>query len=78
MTLIVIQIIKFYRFFISPLLGQNCRFYPSCSAYSLEAVQKHGSLIGILLTLRRLSKCHPFHEGGIDKVPDTLSFKPRK
>jgi putative membrane protein insertion efficiency factor len=66
----LIAIIKFYKYFISPLLGSNCRFYPSCSSYSLEALQRHGFIIGSYLTFKRLLKCHPFHEGGIDPVPE--------
>jgi len=58
-----------YRMFISPLLGPRCRFYPSCSAYALEAVQVHGALRGSWLAARRLSRCHPFHAGGLDPVP---------
>ncbi|MGJ0492928.1 MULTISPECIES: membrane protein insertion efficiency factor YidD [Methylobacter] len=72
MRFILITLIKFYKYFISPLLGNNCRFYPSCSAYALEALQLHGAIIGSYLTLRRLSKCHPFHEGGIDPVPEKI------
>jgi len=72
MRFILITLIKFYKYFISPLLGNNCRFYPSCSAYALDALQIHGAMIGSYLTLRRLSKCHPFHEGGIDPVPEKI------
>ena len=75
MRFMLIAIIKFYKFFISPLLGSNCRFYPSCSSYSLEALQRHGAIIGSYLTLRRLLKCHPFHEGGIDPVPEKFGNK---
>jgi putative membrane protein insertion efficiency factor len=71
----LIAIIKFYKYFISPLLGSNCRFYPSCSSYSLEALQRHGALIGSYLTLKRLLKCHPFHQGGIDPVPEKFGNK---
>lgn len=58
-----------YQRFVSPLLGPRCRFYPSCSAYALEAVQVHGALRGSWLAVRRLSRCHPFHPGGLDPVP---------
>jgi len=71
----LIAIIKFYKFFISPLLGSNCRFYPSCSSYSLEALTRHGAIIGSYLTLKRLLKCHPFHQGGIDPVPEKFGNK---
>ena len=66
---ILVWLLTGYRRFISPLLGPTCRFYPSCSAYALEAVQLHGALRGSWLTARRLSRCHPFHAGGIDPVP---------
>jgi len=71
----LITIIKFYKYFISPLLGSNCRFYPSCSSYSLEALQSHGASIGLYLALKRLLKCHPFHQGGIDPVPEKFGNK---
>src|SRR5215469_6567317 len=61
--------ISAYRKVISPVLGARCRFYPSCSAYALEAIQVHGAGRGTWLAVRRLSKCHPFHPGGIDPVP---------
>jgi conserved hypothetical protein YidD len=54
---------------ISPLLPSTCRFYPSCSAYAVEALEKHGAWRGTKLTLRRLGRCHPFHPGGYDPVP---------
>ncbi|MFM8340780.1 MAG: membrane protein insertion efficiency factor YidD [Methylomonas sp.] len=73
MRVLLIALIKAYKYFISPLLGPRCRFYPSCSSYGLEAIQLHGAAKGSYLTLRRLLKCHPFHEGGIDPVPEKLS-----
>ena len=75
MRFLLIAIIKGYKFFISPLLGSNCRFYPSCSSYSLEALQRHGAIVGSYLTLKRLLKCHPFNEGGIDPVPEKFGNK---
>ena len=65
----VVSLIHLYRLLISPLLGDRCRFYPSCSHYAEEAVLKHGVLKGGWLALKRLGKCHPWHEGGIDPVP---------
>lgn len=61
--------IRAYRALISPLLPRACRFHPSCSAYSLEALERHGAWRGLWLTIRRLSRCHPFHAGGFDPVP---------
>ena len=66
---VLVQAIRGYRGFVSPLLPPSCRFYPSCSAYALEAVQVHGALRGTWLAVRRLSRCHPFHAGGLDPVP---------
>jgi uncharacterized protein len=75
MRFLLIAIIKLYKTFISPVLGDNCRFYPSCSAYSMEAFELHGVPKGLYLTARRLLKCHPFHEGGIDPVPEKFGNK---
>lgn len=66
-----VLIIRAYQLLISPLLGPRCRFYPSCSHYGIEALQTHGLLKGSWLTLKRISRCHPGNEGGIDLVPDT-------
>lgn len=71
-----IAIIRFYQKAISPLTPPSCRFYPTCSHYGVEAIQKHGALKGGFLTVRRISKCHPFHEGGLDPVPD--EWPPKK
>lgn len=71
MRTVAIRFIRFYRYLISPLLGDCCRFYPSCSHYGEEAFARHGVLKGGWLTLKRISKCHPFHPGGIDWVPDS-------
>ncbi len=64
----LILLIKFYQLFISPVLPGNCRFVPTCSEYSKEAIRKYGALKGTLLTIKRISKCHPFHPGGYDPV----------
>ncbi len=61
--------IHFYRKFISPLTPPTCRFYPTCSQYALEAMEVHGAWKGSWLAVKRISKCHPFHPGGIDHVP---------
>lgn len=65
-----ISIIRFYQIVISPLKPPSCRFYPTCSHYGLEAVQRFGALKGGWLTLKRILKCHPFHPGGLDPVPE--------
>ena len=70
MNKILIGVIKLYQKVISPLTPPSCRFYPTCSHYGIEAVEKHGALKGSWLAVRRISKCHPFHEGGFDPVPD--------
>jgi putative membrane protein insertion efficiency factor len=62
-------LIRGYQLAISPLLGPSCRFYPSCSHYAMEAIETHGALRGTWLTIKRISRCHPFHEGGFDPVP---------
>jgi uncharacterized protein len=67
---IFISIIRFYQVVISPIKPPSCRFYPTCSHYGLEAVQRFGALKGGWLTIKRISKCHPFHPGGIDHVPE--------
>ncbi|BDZ64641.1 membrane protein insertion efficiency factor YidD [Agromyces mangrovi Wang et al. 2018] len=66
---ILVLLLRAYRAVISPLYGDVCRYYPSCSAYSLGAVQEHGAVVGSALTIRRLARCHPWAEGGIDDVP---------
>lgn len=67
---IVTAIIRLYQLTISPLIGPRCRFFPSCSEYTLEAVQTHGTLRGAWLGLRRIARCHPWHPGGVDPVPE--------
>ncbi len=65
----LVAFIKFYQIFISALLGPRCRFYPSCSQYTIEAIETHGSFKGLYLATKRIAKCHPLHPGGIDMVP---------
>lgn len=69
MKYIFIGLIKFYRKAISPFKPPSCRFYPTCSEYGLEAFRRFGAIKGGYLTIRRISKCHPFHKGGVDLVP---------
>jgi uncharacterized protein len=65
----LLLLIRCYKLLLSPFVGQHCRFYPSCSTYAQEAIIEHGAIKGSWLAARRLSKCHPWHEGGIDPVP---------
>ena len=68
----LIVLVKAYRLLLSPSLGSACRFEPTCSAYSLTALQLHGAVIGSYLTLHRLGRCHPWCDGGLDPVPISL------
>lgn len=62
-------LLRGYRYVVSPMLGCNCRFYPTCSEYAVAAIYHHGAVKGIWLTCRRLLRCHPWHAGGYDPVP---------
>jgi putative membrane protein insertion efficiency factor len=66
MRTLLISFLRFYQYFISPLLGSNCRFHPTCSSYAMQAISLHGALRGSYLTIKRLLRCHPFHKGDID------------
>lgn len=70
MKKIILLLIKLYQKYISIFLGKNCRFYPTCSAYTYEAIEKFGIIKGIFLGIKRIIKCHPFHSGGYDPVPE--------
>ncbi len=67
---LLLLLIRAYRMVLSPWLGNHCRFYPTCSQYTHEAVSRHGALAGSWLGLRRLLRCHPWHAGGVDPVPE--------
>ena len=73
---LLIWLLKGYRFAISPLYGQVCRFHPTCSAYALEAVTEHGALRGSWLSVRRVGRCHPWNPGGYDPVPPRRPAEP--
>lgn len=65
----LLLLLRAYRLLVSPLLGANCRFYPSCSQYASEAIERHGALHGSWLAVKRVGRCHPWHPGGFDPVP---------
>ena len=76
MKSLLLLLLRAYKLGISPLLGQNCRFYPSCSDYAAEAIREHGAVKGSVLAARRLCKCHPWHPGGLDPVPKKSPGEP--
>ena len=69
MSRLLVFLLRGYQVALSPMMGQNCRFYPSCSNYALEAIRVHGAAKGSWLAAKRLGHCHPWHEGGVDLVP---------
>ena len=75
LTYILIQIIKCYKFLISPLLGQSCRYLPTCSEYSIEALKTYGLFKGLFLSIKRILSCHPWGQGGFDPVKKEMKVK---
>ncbi len=69
MSKILVLLVKAYRYFLSPLLGPSCRFSPTCSEYALQALGKYGALKGLWLSVKRVGRCHPWHDGGYDPLP---------
>lgn len=69
MKRLLLAMVKAYRYAISPMLGSNCRYYPCCSEYAVEAIEKHGAIKGFWLALKRIGRCHPWSAGGFDPVP---------
>ena len=69
MKSLLIGLLRFYQYAISPFLGRRCRYFPSCSEYAVEAVKKHGAIKGGWLGVKRVCRCHPWHPGGYDPVP---------
>ncbi len=69
MKRILVALLRAYQYAVSPLLGRNCRYFPSCSEYAVEAVEKHGAFKGGWLGVKRVCRCHPWHPGGYDPVP---------
>ncbi|NQU65117.1 MAG: membrane protein insertion efficiency factor YidD [SAR324 cluster bacterium] len=68
-------VIWLYQHVVSPFLGPSCIYYPSCSEYAKQALQRHGILWGTYLSVTRIARCHPFHQGGVDEVPESISLK---
>ena len=75
MRRIIIFIIRGYQYLLSPFMAPSCRYTPSCSNYSIEAFQRFGFLRGLVLSVRRIFSCHPWHEGGYDPVPTSFTLK---
>lgn len=69
MKTLLLGLLRLYQYALRPLLGANCRFYPSCSDNAREAIERHGAVRGVWLAARRLGRCHPYHAGGYDPVP---------
>jgi len=69
MRRVAVALVRFYQYAVSPYLPPSCRFYPTCSTYAIEAIERHGFLRGSLLAIRRILRCHPFCAGGYDPVP---------
>ena len=76
-ALALVLLVRAYQLLVSPLLGPRCRFYPSCSAYALDALRVHGALRGTWLAVRRVLRCHPWNPGGVDDVPPAAEHRPR-
>ena len=70
MTRLLISLLRAYQYLLSPFLGQHCRFTPTCSQYAIDALREHGPWRGSLLAARRVLRCHPWHPGGLDPVPE--------
>ena len=74
-TIIFVKLIQGYKFFLSPLFGDSCRYFPTCSDYSIEAFKTYGFLKGFYLSIKRVLSCHPFNKGGIDPIKKEIKAK---
>lgn len=72
---LLLALIRAYRYLLSPWVGTSCRFWPTCSAYSMEAIERHGALRGSWMTLARIARCHPYGTGGVDPVPEQFRWR---
>jgi putative membrane protein insertion efficiency factor len=77
-VLLLVLVLRAYQLLVSPMLGPTCRFYPSCSAYAVDALRTHGLFRGVWLTVRRLLRCHPWNPGGVDLVPPRAGRHPHR
>jgi hypothetical protein len=75
MQKLLILLIRLYQTTLSRILGDQCRFHPSCSSYAVEAIERHGALKGLWLAVRRIGRCHPLNDGGHDPVPDVFNWR---
>ena len=75
MKILLIWLVRGYRILISPLFPPTCRFYPTCSSYAIDAIERFGAVRGSILAIRRILRCHPLHPGGYDPVPDKTDFR---
>jgi uncharacterized protein len=78
MKVLLLFALRGYQWLLRPLLGVHCRFYPSCSEYAIEAIKRHGAWVGSWLAARRVCRCHPYHPGGHDPVPERIEQHPRQ
>jgi len=75
LTCFIVYIIKFYKFFVSPIMPPSCKYYPTCSVYSIQAINRFGLIKGGYLSLKRILSCNPFSSGGLDPVPEVFSIR---
>ncbi|MEO0435586.1 MAG: membrane protein insertion efficiency factor YidD [Pseudomonadota bacterium] len=75
MKYLLIKLLRGYQLLLSPWIGHQCRFHPSCSSYAIEAINEHGAIRGSFLAIKRVLRCHPWHEGGVDLVPPAVEHK---
>jgi putative membrane protein insertion efficiency factor len=75
MKTVLLALLRAYRFLLSPWVGNSCRFWPTCSMYAMEAIERHGALKGTYMTVTRVARCHPYSAGGVDEVPATFRWR---
>ncbi len=75
MKTVLLALLRAYRFLLSPWVGNSCRFWPTCSMYAMEAIERHGALKGSYMTVTRVARCHPYSAGGVDEVPTQFRWR---